>query len=120
MLIPVGFVNSMYKVHAHRSGFSEIMSRVSRENGGYMPIQELQRQIAMEISDKNRKSGMAEFETQNNELLKPKTKGTSTRVSADVNSTTDAIIPKTPIETCFIFLDGKCLTMPCPQGRPHN
>ena len=39
MIIPVGFVNSMYKVHAHRSGFSEIMSRVSRENDGYMPIQ---------------------------------------------------------------------------------
>jgi hypothetical protein len=121
MIIPVGFVNSMYKVHAHRSGFSEIMSRVSRENDGYMPIQELQRQIAMEISDKNRKSGMAEFETQNNELLKPKANvAGSTRTKSEVNSTTDSTPLKTPIETCFNFLEGKCLTTPCPQGRPHQ
>ena len=120
MIIPVGFVNSMYKVHAHRSGFSEIMSRVSRENDGYMPIQELQRQIAMEISDKNRKTGMAEFETQNNELLKPRTSGASTRTYSDVNSTTGSTPPRTPIETCFNFLEGKCPTTPCPQGRPHQ
>ena len=117
MIIPVGFVNSMYKVHAHRSGFSEIMSRVSRENDG---IQELQRQIAMEISDRNRKTGMAEFETQNNELLKPKANVASTRTKSEVNSTTDSTPPKTPIETCFNFLEGKCPTTPCPQGRPHQ
>ena len=45
MILPQSFVDSMYMVHAHHDGYSEILSRVSRENDGYVPIKELQRQI---------------------------------------------------------------------------
>ena len=38
MILPVQLAESMYKVHAHREGYAEVMSRVARDNKGYMPF----------------------------------------------------------------------------------
>ena len=62
MILPVDYVDSMYKVHAFREGYSEIMSRVSRENEGYMPIDKLQKAIALITVDKNRQKVYENFD----------------------------------------------------------
>ena len=45
MILPSQLAESN-KVHAHREGYSEVMSRVARENQGYLPIHLLQAAIA--------------------------------------------------------------------------
>jgi hypothetical protein len=92
MILPKELVDSMYKVHAHREGYSELMSRVARENQGYMPIALLQAAIANLLVDKNRQQSFSDFDSQ---------KGPRRANPRQVTTTTEAKSPATKIECCY-------------------
>ena len=107
MIIPVEMAEALYKVHAHREGYSEVMSRVSRENEGYMPILALQKAIANVTMDKNRQKKFSDFDSN-----KPKTKAITNQVAA-----TEAKGNPVKIDCCYKFLEGKCQDANCKY--PH-
>ena len=63
MILPIQLAESLYKVHAHKDGYAEVMSRVARDNEGYMPLLELQKAIALIAVDKNRQKTLSAFDT---------------------------------------------------------
>jgi hypothetical protein len=97
----------MYKVHAHREGYAEVMSRVARDNKGYMPILELQKAIAMIVVDKNRQKLFSNFDS--GKTLKARA------IPTQVNST--EANPGDKLECCYKFLEGKCQDAAC--IHPH-
>ena len=107
MILPVGYVESMYKVHAHREGYSEVMSRVSRENQGYMPIDKLQKAIALITVDKNRQKVYENFDAGKHNKARSN--------PPQVNST--AVQPSNKLDCCYKFLEGKCQVENC--IHPH-
>ena len=107
MILPKELVDSMYKVHAHREGYSEVMSRVCRENQGYMPIHLLQAAIANIIVDKNRQQSFSDFDSN-----KQKAKAIPSQVTAAA-----AKGPSGKIDCCYKFLEGKCQAANC--KHPH-
>ena len=107
MILPAELVESMYKIHAHREGYSEVMSRVARDNQGYMPIAELQKAIANIVMDKNRQASYSNFSS-----------GKVPKAHAKTNQVTITNgNPKTDIDCCYKFLEGKCQEAQC--TRPH-
>ena len=119
MILPQSFVDSMYLVHAHHDGYSEVLSRVSRENEGYVPIKELQRQIEMQLADKNRNKTFTDWRAKNANLsnqqrINPRSNTSQTSVNA-----ISAQVPNTQMDVCFKFQDDKCkLGAQCPH--PHR
>ena len=107
MILPAELVESMYKIHAHREGYSEVMSRVARDNQGYMPIAELQKAIANIVMDKNRQASYSNFSS-----------GKVPKAHAKTNQVTITNgNPKSDIDCCYKFLEGKCQEAQC--TRPH-
>ena len=125
MMIPKCMVDSMYMIHAHGMGHDKLMAKISRENEGYVPIKELQRQIALEIDSTNRTQSFNDFTTQNSNLFN---KGNTRQ---QVNNTTGQRPTTTPqattrtapatgggsgvplkgderVNVCRNFLDSKC------------
>lgn len=119
MILPQSFVDSMYLVHAHHEGYSEILSRVSRENEGYVPIKELQRQIEMQLADKNRNKTFTDWRAKNANLsnqqrINPRINDSQASVNA-----ISAKIPSPQIDVCFKFQDDECKRgAKCPH--PHR
>jgi hypothetical protein len=97
----------MYKVHAHKEGYSEVMSRVSRDNDGYMPILKLQKAIKLISVDKNRQKSYSNFEAGKNQMARPN--------APQVNSV--ASTPGGKLDCCYKFLEGKCQKTNC--KHPH-
>ena len=106
-ILPVEFVECMYKVHAHKEGYSEVMSRVSRENDGYMPILQLQKAIKLISVDKNRQKSYSNFEAGK----APKARA----IAPQVTSASSA--PGAKFSCCYKFLEGKCHDDNC--VHPH-
>ena len=104
MILPQAFVDSMYMVHAHHDGYAEILSRVSRENEGYVPIKELQRQIGMQLADKNRNKTFTDWSAKNTKSSNQQRIQPS---QTSVNVTL-AKVPDTQIDVCFKFQEDKC------------
>ena len=44
-------VDSMFMVHAHGMGYDKLMTKISRDNDGYVPIDELQRRIELDDAE---------------------------------------------------------------------
>ena len=107
MILPTELVDSLYKVHAHREGFSEVMSRVARDNKGYVPILELQKAIANLAVDKNRQKRYSEFDSMTNSKAKP--------IPNQVNSTGKS--QSSEMHCCYKFLEGRCHDANC--KHPH-
>ena len=107
MILPTDYVDSMYKVHAFREGYSETMSRVSRENEGYMPIDKLQKAIALIKVDKNRQQVYENFDAGKH----PKARTHPTQVNATAGW------PSDKLDCCYKFLEGKCQDENC--IHPH-
>ena len=107
MILPVQLAESMYKVHAHREGYAEVMSRVARDNKGYMPILELQKAIAMIVVDKNRQKLFSNFDS---ERL-PMGHANPSQVNSTVTN------PSGKLQCCYKFLEGKCQDTNC--KHPH-
>ena len=59
----------MFMVHTHGMGYDKLMTKISRENKGYVPIQELQRRIALDVDSENRSLAFTEFTTKNANLF---------------------------------------------------
>ena len=115
MILPQSFVDSMYMVHAHHDGYSEILSRVSRENEGYVPIKELQRQIGMQLADRNRNKSFTDWSAKN---AKPSNQQRIQTSQTSVN-VISAKVPDTQIDVCYKFQEDKCkLGADCPH--PHR
>ena len=115
MILPQSFVDSMYMVHAHHDGYSEILSRVSRENDGYVPIKELQRQIGMQLADRNRNKTFTDWSAKN---AKPSNQQRIQTSQTSVNAIS-AKVPDTQIDVCYKFQEDKCkLGSDCPH--PHR
>ena len=106
-LLPVEFAECMYKVHAHKEGYSEVMSRVSRDNDGYMPILKLQKAIKLISVDKNRQKSYSNFEAGKNHKARA--------ITPQVTSTSSA--PGAKFSCCYKFLEGKCQDDNC--VHPH-
>ena len=64
-MISTGMVDSMYMVHAHGMGYDKLMTKISREFEGYVPIKELQRRIALDVESDNRSQAFTDFTTKN-------------------------------------------------------
>ena len=107
MILPTDYVDSMYKVHAFREGYSETMSRVSRENEGYMPIDKLQKAIALIKVDKNRQQVFENFDAGKH----PKARTNPPQVNATAVEQSDKL------NCCYKFLEGKCQDVNC--IHPH-
>jgi hypothetical protein len=97
----------MYKVHAHKEGYSEVMSRVSRDNDGYMPILKLQKAIKLISVDKNRQKSYSNFEAGKT----PKARANTPQVTATSSA------PGAKFSVCYKFLEGKCQDDNC--VHPH-
>ena len=108
MILPIQLAESLYKVHAHKDGYAEVMSRVARDNQGYMPIAELQKAIAMITVDKNRQRALSAFDS----LKHPKAHAMQSQVT-----TAAAKSRSGKIDCCYKFLEGKCQDANC--KRPH-
>ena len=88
MFLPVELAESLYKVHAHKEGYAEVMSRVARDNEGYMPIAELQKAIALIIVDRNRQKALQAFDTRPQKGTKQaQSQVASTKLTLGVKST---------------------------------
>ena len=107
MILPVTLAESMYMVHAHREGYAEVMSRVSRENKGYMPILELQKAIANIVVDKNRQNTFSKFDSGKHQ------KGHAKQPQVTATAATGGV----KLDCCYKFLEGKCHEDPC--IHPH-
>ena len=118
MILPQSFVDSMYLVHAHHDGYSEVLSRVSRENEGYVPIKELQRQIEMQLADNNRNKTFTDWRAKNANLSNQQRINPKSQPQTSVN-VTSAKVSNTHIDVCFKFQDDKCKRgAECPH--PHR
>jgi hypothetical protein len=108
MLLPVELVDNLYKVHAHREGFAEVMSRVSRENQGFMPILALQKAISHMLVDKNRQKVFQNFDAGK---APPKPRHQPTQVNSATTNSSEKL------DCCYKFLEGKCQDVNC--IHPH-
>ena len=127
-MISQSWLNSMYKVHAHGMGYDKLMTKISRENDGYVPIEELQRRIELDIESVNRSQAYDDFTTQNAHVFtqdkqprrerqanaatgNPKKRpgsATPTPASGGASGSGNALKGEQRINVCHKFLQDKC------------
>ena len=109
MILPLSMAECLYKVHAHNEGYAEVISRVSRENGGYLPLAELQKAIALITIDKNRQKVLSAF---NGRAKHEKGGAKQHQIVAAASAKAAG-----GLDCCYKFLEGKCQDTAC--TRPH-
>jgi hypothetical protein len=127
-MISTGMVDSMYMVHAHGMGYDKLMTKISREFEGYVPIKELQRRIALDVESDNRSQAFTDFTTKNAHVFgeekqprrerqanaasgrapRDRSKPQSSQATPSSGGTGKALTGTDRVNVCHNFLMDKC------------